>query len=59
MNTISTQDKWVVPEHLHQEGYVSIEVPTKDELSERATYLSQSTTKEDWVTYFESPWRGG
>jgi non-canonical (house-cleaning) NTP pyrophosphatase len=31
--------------HLHQEGYVSVEVPTKGGLSRRATCLTQFTTK--------------
>jgi hypothetical protein len=31
--------------HLHQEGYISVEVPTKGGLSRRATCLTQFTTK--------------
>jgi hypothetical protein len=36
--------------HLHQEGYVSVEVPTKGGLSQRATCLTQSTTKANWCS---------
>jgi hypothetical protein len=36
--------------HLHQEGYVSVEVPTKGGLSRRATCLTQFTTKVNWCS---------
>jgi hypothetical protein len=36
--------------HLHQEGYVSIEVPTKGGLTQRATCLTQFTTKANWCS---------
>jgi non-canonical (house-cleaning) NTP pyrophosphatase len=40
--------------HLHQEGYVSVEVPTKGELSRRATCLTQFTTKVNWCSLTNS-----
>jgi hypothetical protein len=50
MNTISTRDKWFVTEvHRDKGSYVSVEVPTNGGLSQRASCLSWSTTKEDWA----------
>jgi non-canonical (house-cleaning) NTP pyrophosphatase len=44
--------------HLHQEGYVSIEVPTKGGLSRKATCLTQSTTKVNWCSLRNSTKEG-
>jgi non-canonical (house-cleaning) NTP pyrophosphatase len=44
--------------HLHQEGYVSVEVPTKGGLSRRATCLTQSTTKVNWCSLRNSTKEG-
>jgi non-canonical (house-cleaning) NTP pyrophosphatase len=44
--------------HLHQEGYVSVEVPTKGGLSRKATCLTQSTTKVNWCSLRNSTKEG-
>jgi hypothetical protein len=44
--------------HLHQEGYVSVEVPTKGGLSRRATCLTQFTTKVNWCSLRNSTKEG-
>jgi hypothetical protein len=44
--------------HLHQEVYVSVEVPTKGGLSRRATCLTQSNTKINWCSLRNSTKEG-
>jgi hypothetical protein len=43
---------------LHQEGYVSVEVPTKGGLSRRATCFTEFITKVNWCSLRNSTKEG-